>query len=258
MIDALKERPALAVGSQVRPVAGVPTFTTPRWSAMEHAGDFDRERSPADLDELCQTYWRPLYVFARYKGNDPDTAQDITQAFFADFLARNRITRADRKSGCFRSFLVASMKNFMRNELRRATAQKRGGGRRAVSLDAMTIVEAGMDNWAAAESPSLACDRAWASALLDKIIGDLQMEWDRDGRGSLFREFLPHLWGDATSVPYAELCARFDLTPVNLRVSFHRLRQRYRELLRRAVAETVISETEVEEEIRFLMRVVSR
>jgi RNA polymerase sigma-70 factor (ECF subfamily) len=108
------------------------------------------------------------------------------------------------------------------------------------------------------ETPALAYDRQWVRTLLDLAIGRLQRESEANGRAALFQEFLAHLWGDPTSVPYAELCARFDLTPVNLRVTFHRFRERYRELLRRAIADTVACESEIEDELRFLMQVASR
>lgn len=237
---------------------GAATFATTHWSVVVAAGDSTSERCRAALAELCQAYWYPLYVFLRRKGLSAEEAQDLTQAFLADFLARNQLSRADRALGRFRSFLVASLENFLHNEWRRRSALKRGGGKLPISLDAAGA-EARFDLDAAeGETPSVAYDRQWARALLERVLRTLQAEWEGQGRAELFEEFQAHLWGDATSVPYAELCVRFDLTPVNLRVTFHRFRQRYRELLRRAVADTVATEAEVEDELRFLMRVVSR
>lgn len=241
-----------------RPDSGAPTFATTHWSVVVAAGDSTSERAQAALTELCKTYWYPLYVFLRRRGTSPEEAQDLTQSFLADFLIRNQVARADRNVGRFRSFLVASIENFLHNEWRRRSAQKRGGGQVPISLDAADAEARFAREPLHPETPSDAYDRQWARALLDGALSELQREWEEEGRGALFREFQAHLWGDATSVPYADLCARFDLTPVNLRVTFHRFRQRYRELLRRAVADTVATDAEVEDELRFLMQVVSR
>lgn len=234
------------------------SFATTHWSVVVAAGDSTHARCRAALAELCEAYWYPLYVFLRRKGLTPEEAQDVTQSFLADFLARNQLSRADRSLGRFRSFLVASLDNFLHNEWRRRSAQKRGGGKVPISLDTVNAEACFAAGIADAESPSAAYDRQWARSLLERTIRALQQEWEQDGRGALFQEFQSHLWEDANAVPYAELCARFDLTPVNLRVTFHRFRQRYRELLRQTVADTVASEAEIEDELRFLMRVVSR
>ena len=238
--------------------SGAATFATTHWSVVVAAGDSTSERSRTALAELCQAYWYPLYAFLRRKGVSPDEAQDLTQSFLADFLARNQLPRADRALGRFRSFLVASLENYLHNEWRRRSAQKRGGGKVPISLDTASAEARFASEPADADNPSVAYDRQWARSLLDQALRALQQEWEQDGRGALFQEFLAHLWGDASAVPYAELCARFDLTPVNLRVTFHRFRQRYRELLRQAVADTVASEAEIEDELRYLMQVVSR
>ncbi|MBX3744029.1 MAG: sigma-70 family RNA polymerase sigma factor [Verrucomicrobiae bacterium] len=237
---------------------GAATFATTHWSAVVAAGDLASERCRAALDGLCRAYWFPLYAFLRRKGLSPEEAQDLTQSFLADFLARNQLSRADRTLGRFRSFLLASIENFLHNERRRRSAQKRGGGQLPISLDTVSAEARFGAGAAEPETPATAYDRHWARALIERVMERLQGEWEAQGRGALFHEFHQHLWGDATSVPYAELCARFDLTPVNLRVTFHRFRQRYRELLRETVAETVATEAEVEDEVRFLMRVVSR
>ncbi len=234
------------------------TFATTHWSVVVRAADAPDARSDAALTELCRTYWYPLYVFLRRKGISPHEAQDLTQAFFADFLAHNRVSRADRALGRFRSFLVASLDNFLHNEWRRRSAQKRGGGQIPIPLDTVDAEERFSAEPAGTDPPADAYDREWARSLLQKVIRDLQQECEREGRGLLGHEFQAHLWGDATSVPYAELCSRFDMTPVNLRVTFHRFRQRYRELLRQTIAETVADESEVDDELRFLMQVVSR
>ncbi len=160
--------------------------------------------------------------------------------------------------GRFRSFLVASLENFLRNEWRRRSAQKRGSGKVPVSSDTVDAEARHAAEPREADNPALAYERHWARTVLEQTLCALQQEWERQGRGALSREIQSHLWGDATSVPYAELCVRFDLTPVNLGVTFHRFRQRYRELLRQAGANTVANEAEIEDELRHLMQAVSR
>jgi len=233
-------------------------FATTHWSVVMAAGDGLSPRSPAALTDLCLTYWYPLYALLRRKGIDPHEAQDLTQSFFADLLARNPIARANRAIGRFRSFLVSSLENFLHNEWRSRSAQKRGGGQIPIPLDTVNAEKRFSAEPLGSGTPVAAYEREWARALLDQAIRELQCEWDKGGRGDLSREFQAHLWGDATSVPYSDLCFRFDMTPVNLRVAFHRFRQRYRELLRQTIADTVSQESEIEEELRFLMQVVSR
>lgn len=234
------------------------TFATTHWSVVLAAGDPTGAEAGTALARLCQVYWFPLYVFIRRKGIDPAGAEDLTQGFFADFLARNRVAQADPARGRFRSFLVGSLENFLHNQWRHQSAQKRGGGQMPLSLDLQRAEARFASEARDTEAPDVAYARQWARTLLAETLGQLEAEWVREGRGELFRQLQAHLWGDPTSLPYAELCRRFDLTAVNLRVIFHRLRQRYREVLRRAVANTVPDPAEIDDELRFLMRVVSR
>lgn len=235
-----------------------PVFGTTHWSVVIAAGECGTEKSQTALTQLCQRYWYPLYFFIRRKGISATEAQDLTQAFFEDFLARNQVIRADPARGRFRSFLVSSLENFLHNQWRRRTAQKRGGGQLPISLDAQRAEARYEAEPLDTEAPDVAYVRQWARTLLDETVAALEAEWERDGRGALFQALQAHLWGDPDSLPQADLCRHFDLTAVNLRVTLHRLRQRYRELLRRAVAETVADPTEVDEELRFLMQVVTQ
>lgn len=243
------------MGEEVSPS---PAFATTHWSVVIAAGDSTLEASHAALSHLCQRYWYPLYYFVRRKGLAAEEAQDLTQSFFADFLARNQLAKADSTRGRFRSFIVASLENFLHNQWRRHSALKRGGGSLPLSLDAERAEARFAAEPLDTEAPDVAYTRQWARTLLQQTGATLEAEWRRDGRLELFQALQQHLWGDPDSVPYAELCRRHDLTPVNLRVTFHRLRQRYRELLRQAVMETVADPAEVDDELRFLMRAVSR
>lgn len=235
-----------------------PTFSTTRWSAVTVAVDCDHRHSPEALNELCQTYWYPLYVFLRRKGEKPEDAEDLTQAFLADLLARNQLSRANRNRGRLRSFLIASLENFLHNEWRRRTAQKRGGGRVPISFDHLSDPERLTLQSRASDSPERDFNREWARALLDQTLRCLRSEWEAAGRGLLCDAFLAHLWNDTAALPYDVLCTQFDISPVNLRVTFHRFRSQYRDLLRQRIAETVGNDREVDEELRFLMRAVSQ
>jgi RNA polymerase sigma-70 factor (ECF subfamily) len=238
--------------------ADSPAFATTHWSVIVTARDMSHPDYRSALARLCQLYWYPLYVYIRRKGVHLEEAEDLTQAFFADFLARNVVERADRNRGRFRSFLASSLENFLHNDWRTRTAQKRGGGLLPLSLDAHQAE----DRYAAEpqdpETPDAAFARRWAHTLLDQTAQALEAEWKTQRRPDLFPELMAHLWSDANSIPYPELSARFDISPVNLRVTLHRFRQRYRDLLRQAVATTVADPEDVDDELRFLMQALSR
>ena len=245
--------------SDPHPEPGSPqAFATTQWSMVVAAGDSSLGAGREALERLCQTYWYPLYVFVRRKGVSAEEAKDMTQAFFEDFLERNQVLRADPARGRFRSFLVRSLENFLHNEWRRRSAMKRGGGRVILSLDALQADTDSAHDPVAPESPEAAYARQWALTLLDQAQRALEAEWATAGRSDLFQELLAHLWSDAASVPFAELSTRFDLSPVNLRVIFHRFRLRYREILRQAIAATVDGADEIDDELQFLMRAVGR
>lgn len=245
--------------SDPSPEPGSPnTFATTQWSMVVAAGDLSLGKGREALERLCQTYWYPLYVFIQRKGVSAEEAKDMTQAFFEDFLERNQVIRADPARGRFRSFLVRSLENFLHNEWRRRSAQKRGGGRIVLSLDNLQAEIDTAHDPVAPESPEAAYARQWALTLLDQAQRALEAEWGTAGRSDLFRELLAHLWSEVDTVPFAELSTRFDLSPVNLRVIFHRFRLRYREILRQAIAATVDGPGEIDDELRFLMRAVGR
>lgn len=232
------------------------TFATTHWSVVIAAGDSTQEAAHTALNQLCQTYWYPLYVFVRRKGIAPQDAQDLTQAFFEDFLTRNQVARADPERGRFRSFLLRSLENFLHNQWRRRTALKRGGTQAPISFDASQAEDRLAAEPMDLRAPDQVYVRKWAQTLLQEANLSLEREWSGTGRSSLFTELLSHLWSDPNSLPYADLCARFDLTPVNLRVTIHRFRQRYRELLRQTVASTVADPADVDDELRFLIQAV--
>jgi RNA polymerase sigma-70 factor (ECF subfamily) len=234
-----------------------PIFATTHWSVVLGAGDAPSPEAEAALTRLCQTYWLPVYAFVRKRGHSPDQAQDLTQAFFANFLEKQHVTKANRERGRFRSFLMTSVENFLRNEHDRAQAQKRGGGRQLLSLDEQDAEARYLQEPTTEMDPAKAFDQRWAATLLSTVLNRLQAEFGVTGRGDLFEALQAHLWGDAESTPYPELAERFSLSLANVKTTAHRLRQRYRELLRDEIAHTVALPGQVDEEIRYLMQVVS-
>ena len=234
-----------------------PVFATTHWSVVLGAGEANSPQAQAALTRLCQTYWLPVYAFVRKRGHSPEQAQDLTQAFFANFLEKQHVTRADRERGRFRSFLMTSVENFLRNENDRAQAQKRGGGRQLISLDEQDAEARYLCEPTTESDPAKAFEQRWAATLLNTVLSRLQSEFAAGGKSDLFEALQAHLWGDPDSAPYPELAERFGLTLANVKTTAHRLRQRYRELLREEISHTVALPGEVDDEIRHLMQVVS-
>jgi RNA polymerase sigma factor (sigma-70 family) len=226
-------------------------FRTTRWTVVIAAGQ-SSPQADAALAQLCQTYWYPLYVFIRRRGHDPEDAQDIVQGFFAQLLRKSYFRDAAREKGRFRSFLLMALKRYMANEWDRANRLKRGGGHEVISLD-----EAGMEirfltQPANEGSPEAACDRQWAMVLLDLVLKRLEAEFSAAGKTQLFEQLKGLLSGEKTATSYAELGQKLGLTEGAVKVAVHRLRQRYRELLREEIAHTVSSPEDVNDEIRHL------
>ncbi|MCK6500465.1 MAG: hypothetical protein L6Q38_13410 [Nitrospira sp.] len=233
-------------------------FATTHWSIVVAAGDSTQADSQAALAQLCRVYWYPVYVFIRRKGVAGEDARDLTQSFFEDFLKRNQIQVADRAKGRFRSFLLTSVENFLHNQWRRQSAEKRGGGQPPISLDAERAEERFAAEPMDCFAPDVAFDHKWAHIVLEQAASALEAEWTDQRRSDLFRELMAHLWSDPSSIPYSDLCHRFDLTAVNLRVTFHRFRQRYRELLRQVVRATVAEPSDVDAELQTLVQAIRR
>ena len=238
-------------GSEAKPAGH---FVTTRWSQVVAAGrPTDSTHARAALEQLCQTYWYPIYAYVRRHGHAPHDAQDLTQAFFARLLERNALGAADRERGRFRSFLLATLKNFLRDEWDKLRAQKRGGGQAVISLDAGDAES----RYALEPADTLTADRIferrWAMLLLDRALERLRAEHEATGKRAQFEALKASLAGARESQPYSELAAKLGLSEGAVKVAVHRLRQRYREVIRTEIAETVASEAEVEAELKHLM-----
>jgi len=228
-------------------------FPTTQWNLVLIAGDGTSEGSQEALASLCRIYWYPLYAFVRRQGHTPEDAQDLTQAFFARLVERHYLRGYERERGRFRSFLLASLKHFLANEHRSASRQKRGGGASALSLD--TLIETGEHRYRleprSTLTPEKIFERQWALTVLDQVLDRLRKESEQ------FDHLKGFLIGDEARIPYRQLANDLGTTEGALKVTVHRLRQRFREMLREEIAQTVSDPEEVRQEIRYLMAVVS-
>jgi RNA polymerase sigma-70 factor (ECF subfamily) len=224
-------------------------FATTHWSVVLAARDPVQPNSREALSDLCQTYWYPLYAFVRRRGHDVDEAQDLTQAFFLRLLEKDYLRVVDRAKGRFRSFLLAAFDHFLHNEYDRARAQKRGGGRQPLSLDFIGAEERYSVEPAHTETPDKLFERRWALTLLDCVLARLEQEWITAGKERLFERLKPCLLDDPKSLPYAAIGEELRMSPAAVKMAVHRLRKRYRELLREEIGRTVESPEQVDDEI---------
>ncbi|MBI4662606.1 MAG: sigma-70 family RNA polymerase sigma factor [Verrucomicrobia bacterium] len=216
------------------------------------AGRADSSQGANALEQLCRTYWYPLYVYVRRQGRDPHEAQDLTREFFARLLAAKSIQFVDRSKGKFRSFLLTSMNHFLAKEWNRAHRQKRGGGRVIVSLDDDTAERRYLCEPADQLTADKLFDRRWALTVLEQAMERLKTEFTRSGKVELFEQLKASISGDPTAAPYAEVAAKCQMTEGAVKVAMHRLRKHFGELLRDEIAQTVSRPEEVEAEIRHL------
>jgi len=207
------------------------------------------------LETLCRHYWQPLYAFVRRQGHSPHDAQDLTQEFFARLLGKNYLAAVERQKGRFRSFLLAALKHFLANEWDKLRAQKRGGGKTAIFIDAAAAETSCAGALAAEETADRIYDRRWALTLLERTMQRLEQEYQSKARA--FERLRPALIGERDSLPYAQIARELDSTEGAVKAAVHRLRQRYREILREEIADTVASKSEVEEELRQLFSALS-
>lgn len=229
-------------------------FATTRWSMVLHAADEDGEAGRAALEELCRMYWPALYAFARRRGSPPQDAEDLTQGFFCDMLARGAIAHADAHRGRFRTFLLTSFLNYSSHQRARAGSSKRGGKCEIISFEALVDAEGHFLNEpATAETPERYFDRQWARQLLERALAAVRYDYVASGRGALYDGLSGALLGERGDVPYETMAAKLGLSAGALKVAMHRLRHRFGDQLRCEVAKTVLKTEEIEPEIRYLL-----
>ena len=231
---------------------GKSRFATTHWSVVLTAGRPDSSHYRQALETLCRTYWVPLYVYLRRRGHDIYQAEDNIQAFFACLLEKGGLRLADPKRGRFRSFLLVALKHFLANESARAQTQKRGGGRKILSLDVENAEKRYTREPRDELSPEKLFERSWALAVLDRTMVRLQAEAVAAKKEKHFDCLKMYLVAEKNAIPYNEVAARLKMTEGAVKVAVHRLRQRYRDLLRDEIAQTVTTEEQINEEIRDL------
>ncbi|HEX4265039.1 MAG TPA: sigma-70 family RNA polymerase sigma factor [Verrucomicrobiae bacterium] len=249
MLEAVKAMTSTQPQQDTVPHAAA-NFTPTHWSVvLAAAGCADSTHARDALERLCRNYWLPIYAFVRRQGHSPHDAQDLTQEFFARLLEKNYLARADREKGRFRSFLLASVKHFLANEWDKAQAQKRGGGRILISIDAELAENSfGMEPVDLLTADKI-FERRWALALLEQVLRRLREEYTRDGKEKQFEQLKATLTEASRSLPYAEIATRLATSEGAVKVAVHRLRQRYRELLRAEISDTVANAGEIDDEI---------
>jgi RNA polymerase sigma factor (sigma-70 family) len=240
-------------------------FGATHWSVIVAAGktQTEPEIASAALAQLCQTYWPPLYTYVRSRGHSVHDAQDLTQGFFAYLIEHKIHLRADRQLGKFRSFLLASLKHFLSHAREREQALKRGGGHEFLPLDegraeeAETLFQTHCPSGHSALPEEKLFERTWAETLVETALGRLAAAYKAEGKENLFDRLQTFLTvGDQPLPSYSELAIRLAATESTIRSHVTRLRARYREMLRAEVRRTVDTESEVDEELRELLRVL--
>jgi len=239
--------------------AGPRQFATTHWSLVGAAkpGDTSQTRAREALEELCRAYWYPLYAFVRSRGYSVVDAQDLTQAFFARFIETEGFASADRQRGRFRSYLLGALKHFLANEWHRAQTQKRGGQVQFIEFNALDPEARYVGASKQPDNPEHLFDREWALQTVAGALEELRDEMTKAGKSEQFDTLKGSLTGQ-DELPREQIAARLGMSAGAVKVVVHRLRQRYRKLLRAAVAETVSNEEDLNDEMRYLIEVLRR
>ena len=230
-------------------------FTTTHWSMVLDA----QGESPAAqkaLEELCRTYWRPIYSFVRRQGSRAEDAEDLTQGFFALLLERKDLNTVRKEKGRLRSYLLSSLKNFMVDEARHAMAAKRGKGQHLIPLDEIRDREHGDVERSDRFTADQLYERRWAFTVLEQVMGRLREEYRSAGNVRFFEQMKKMLMDEPDRPTQAQVATEFDMTENAVKQAFYRFRQRYQTLLREEIAHTVAIPGDVEDELRHLIAVV--
>lgn len=233
------------------------SFATTRWSMVLVAGHNSSPDADAALATLCETYWFPLYAYARRRGHNANEAQDVTQEFFARLIEKDYVAAADPERGRFRAFLLTTFKHFLSKERDKGKAQKRGGGRSPLSLDFASGESRYVTGVTDTLTPEQLYDRQWTVALLDRVMRRLEEEMRESGKADWFDRLKEFIVGSSGGATYAKAAESLGATEAAAKMATHRMRKRYRVLLRREIAETVEHVADVEDEIRSLFATLS-
>jgi RNA polymerase sigma-70 factor (ECF subfamily) len=247
------EEVAVTAAAATGPSPGV--FATTHWSVVLAACSSTIPGAREALEKLCSGYWYPLYAYVQRRGYDTHEAQDLTQEFFTCFLASDALGTVNQEKGRFRSFLLAAMNHFLTNEWKRSQTLKRGAGITLLSFDKATAEESYRLEPTTELTPEKLYERRWTLTLLDHVLGRLREEYVIAGKGELFEQLRTFLSDAKGALSYADAAARTGLSEAAARQVVHRLRKRYRELIRAEIAQTVREPQEIDDEIRHLFQV---
>lgn len=236
--------------------AGRDDFATTHWSVVLTAGDARAPAASQALAQLCEGYWYPIYAYVRRRVSGVHEAQDLTQAFFEQLLERRAFEAADPERGRFRAFLLTACKRILINEWHKDRAVKRGGGRRPLSFD-FDSGESKLGLVAADTlTPDELYDQKWAITLLERVMDQLRAEYAAKDRLAYFETLKNYLAGSPQDASFATAAQALGISDTTAKVAAHRMRKRYRELLRGEIAQTVERPEEIDEEIRDLFNVL--
>lgn len=232
-------------------------FASTHWSVVLAAKNGESPRASEALEQLCRTYWPPLFAFIRREGHREAEAKDLTQEFFLRLIERDYLQHLKHQRGRFRSFMLTLLKNFLREQHNRASTQKRGGDKVIVPLEQEGADGAYLHEPVDHLSPDQIFERRWAQTVFQVTLNRLRDEYVQSGRGPFYdalKDFQPREPG---ALSYAQLGATFGMTEAAVKSAVQRMRQRHREILREEIAHTVTSPEEIDEEIRHLREVLS-
>ena len=234
-------------------------FATTHWSLVDAAklGEVSQTRAREALEALCRAYWYPLYAFVRSRGYSAADAQDLTQAFFARIIETGGFASADRERGRFRSYLLGAMKHFLSNEWHRAQTQKRGGKVQFIEFDALDPEARYVEASEPSDNPEHLFDREWALQTIAGALQGLRDEMAKAGKSDQFEVLKSSLTGQ-DELPRDQIAVRLGMSEGAVKVAVHRLRRRYRMLLRDAIAQTVSNEADLDDEMRYLVAVLRK
>ncbi len=235
-----------------------PLFLTTRWSIVLSARDRASSSSTLALESLCQAYWYPLYVFVRRQGHSAHDAQDLTQAFFARLLEKDYLRVVEREKGRFRTFLIVAVKRFLLNEWDKLRTEKRGGRFVHLSLDTELAESRYRDESSETLPADQVYERRWALTLLDQTMVRLRADYVKGGREREFDQLKASLTAERGEVAYRDIAATLQMTEGAVRVALHRLRKRFREIFREEISGTVSNVDDVDDEVRYVVAVLSR
>ncbi len=232
-------------------------FATTRWSCVVRAGRASEVDRQLAIETLCERYWWPLYAFARRHESNVENAQDLVQAFFVEVLEKNFFAQANAERGRFRSFLIGAFKHFIAKQWERRHAQKRGGSKPIVSLDFAQADSQPSIEPAIHLTAEQQFERCWAITLLNHVWSKLEGEMDEAQNGRQFELLKTAVLGDDAKLPYSQIALELGISESAARMAASRLRKRYRQLLRAEIADTLLEDESVDDEINYLLSVLS-